>query len=146
MTQIASIARAGTAKSETSKVKESAGKTISAAAIRWLLPVAAVALMTFFGMKSSVFFTYGNLMAVATQNAPTFIVAAIFALLLMAGYVDLSIGSLMALVGVCCNRRRIWCEQRTSDWSPRLIADCCDARWSGCGTGARAIHRARRRF
>lgn len=101
MTQIASIARAGTAKSEPSKIKESAGKTISAAAIRWLLPVAAVALMVFFGMKSSVFFTYGNLMAVATQNAPTFIVAAVFALLLMAGYVDLSIGSLMALVGVC---------------------------------------------
>lgn len=101
MTQIASIARAATAKSETTKVKESAGKAISAAAIRWLLPVAAVALMTFFGMKSSVFFTYGNLMAVATQNAPTFIVAAVFALLLMAGYVDLSIGSLMALVGVC---------------------------------------------
>lgn len=101
MTQIASIVRPGAAKNETSKVKESAGKAISAAAIRWLLPVAAIALMAFFGMKSSVFFTYGNLMAVATQNAPTFIVAAIFALLLMAGYVDLSVGSLMALVGVC---------------------------------------------
>jgi ribose/xylose/arabinose/galactoside ABC-type transport system permease subunit len=47
-----------------------------------------------------VFLTPGNLLAVATQNAPTFIVAAVFGMLMMAGYVDLSVGSLMALVGV----------------------------------------------
>jgi ribose transport system permease protein len=101
MTQIASITRTVIKKSAPAEIKGSTGKTVSAAAIRWLLPVAAVALMAFFGVKSSVFFTYGNLMAIATQNAPTFIVAAVFALLLMAGYVDLSVGSLMALVGVC---------------------------------------------
>jgi hypothetical protein len=101
MMQIASITRTAIKKSAPAEIKGSTGKTVSAAAIRWLLPVAAVALMAFFGVKSSVFFTYGNLMAIATQNAPTFIVAAVFALLLMAGYVDLSVGSLMALVGVC---------------------------------------------
>ena len=69
-------------------------------AIRWLLPVATVALMAFFATKSSVFLSPANLLAVATQNAPTFTVAAVFALLLMAGYVDLSVGSLMGLVGV----------------------------------------------
>lgn len=75
-------------------------KRASLLAIRWLLPVATVALMAFFASRSSVFLSPANLLAVATQNAPTFIVSAVFAMLLMSGYVDLSVGSLLALVGV----------------------------------------------
>jgi len=67
---------------------------------RWILPVATVALMAWFSWLTPVFFTADNLLAIATQNAPTFIVAAIFAMLMMAGYVDLSVGSVLALVGV----------------------------------------------
>lgn len=75
-------------------------KSVALLATRWILPVATVALMIFFSTQSDVFFTTGNLLAVATQNAPTFIVASIFAMLMMAGYVDLSVGSVLALVGV----------------------------------------------
>ncbi|MDX7951378.1 ABC transporter permease [Lichenihabitans sp. Uapishka_5] len=56
--------------------------------------------MLFFSEMSPVFFTLDNLLAVVAQNAPTLIVTSVFALLLMAGYVDLSVGSMMALVGV----------------------------------------------
>lgn len=75
-------------------------KTLALLATKWILPVATVALMIFFSSQSEVFFTPGNLLAVATQNAPTFIVASVFAMLMMAGYVDLSVGSVLALVGV----------------------------------------------
>lgn len=75
-------------------------KSAALVATRWILPVATVALMIFFSTQSDVFFTPGNLLAVATQNAPTFIVASVFAMLMMAGYVDLSVGSVLALVGV----------------------------------------------
>ncbi|WP_413733892.1 ABC transporter permease [Sodalis sp. RH21] len=68
---------------------------------RWILPVATVALMAWFSTRTPVFFTVDNLLAIATQNAPTFIVASVFAMLMMAGYVDLSVGSVLALVGVC---------------------------------------------
>lgn len=69
-------------------------------AIRWLLPVATIALMAFFATRSNVFLSPANLLAVATQNSPTFVVSAVFAMLLMSGYVDLSVGSVLALVGV----------------------------------------------
>ncbi|GAA4748385.1 ABC transporter permease [Nocardioides endophyticus] len=69
-------------------------------AISWVLPIATVALMVYFAARTPVFLTSQNLLAIATQNAPTFIVAAVFAALLMAGYVDLSVGSQLALVGV----------------------------------------------
>ncbi|XBS68427.1 ABC transporter permease [Acerihabitans sp. KWT182] len=75
-------------------------KTLALLATKWILPVATVALMIFFSTQSDVFFTPGNMLAVATQNAPTFIVASVFAMLMMAGYVDLSVGSVLALVGV----------------------------------------------
>ncbi|MFH8134915.1 ABC transporter permease [Pantoea osteomyelitidis] len=68
---------------------------------RWILPVATIALMVWFTTQTPVFFTVDNLLAIATQNAPTFIVASMFAMLMMAGYVDLSVGSVLALVGVC---------------------------------------------
>lgn len=75
-------------------------KTASMLIIRWLLPVATVLLMGFFATQTDVFLLPENLMSVATQNAPTFVVSAVFAMLLMSGYVDLSVGSLLALVGV----------------------------------------------
>lgn len=75
-------------------------KALALTIIDWVMPVATVVLMVVFAVQSSVFLTPGNLLAVATQNAPTFIVAAIAAMLLMAGYADLSVGSIMALAGV----------------------------------------------
>ncbi len=92
--------RAPAAKRGGEKRASSGLRSVSTLAIRWLLPVATIALMAFFATKSSVFLSPANLLAVATQNAPTFTVAAVFSLLLMSGYVDLSIGSLMGLVGV----------------------------------------------
>lgn len=76
-------------------------KHIGLLVTRWILPVATVALMAWFATQTPVFFTLDNLLAIATQNAPTFIVASVFAMLMMAGYVDLSVGSALALVGVC---------------------------------------------
>lgn len=75
-------------------------KAMSALIIRWLLPVATILLMAFFASKTDVFLSIDNLLSVATQNAPTFIVSAVFGMLLMSGYVDLSVGSVFALVGV----------------------------------------------
>lgn len=68
--------------------------------IRWLLLAATILLMVFFASRTAVFLTPENLLSVATQNAPTFIVSAVFGMLLMSGYVDLSVGSVFALVGV----------------------------------------------
>ncbi len=75
-------------------------KSLGLAITRWILPVATVLLMGYFASQTPVFFTADNLLAIAAQNAPTFIVAAVFAMLMMAGYVDLSVGSVLALVGV----------------------------------------------
>ncbi|MDR1634707.1 MAG: ABC transporter permease [Bifidobacteriaceae bacterium] len=61
---------------------------------------ATVCLMAFFGAQRPVFFTSQNLLGILSQNAATFIVAAGAALLLMAGFIDMSVGSAMALAGV----------------------------------------------
>jgi ribose/xylose/arabinose/galactoside ABC-type transport system permease subunit len=66
-----------------------------------ILIVSTLCLMVYFTLSSPVFFTPGNLLSVANQNASTFIVAASAGLLLMAGYIDMSVGSVMALTGVC---------------------------------------------
>lgn len=66
-----------------------------------ILVIAIVLLMLFFATQSSVFLTSGNLLSILNQNAATFIVAAAAGLLLMAGYIDMSVGSTMALAGVC---------------------------------------------
>lgn len=68
--------------------------------IAWILPAATIALMVYFSFNTNAFFSIGNFLAVATQNAPTFIVAVVAALLIMAGYIDLSVGSTMAVSGV----------------------------------------------
>lgn len=84
-----------------SELRSSGGlKNLGLLITRWILPVATVLLMAWFSWQTPVFFTADNLLAIATQNAPTFIVASIFAMLMMAGYVDLSVGSVLALVGV----------------------------------------------
>ena len=75
-------------------------KAVTGLIIRWLLPAATILLMAFFASRSDVFLSVDNLLSVATQNAPTFIVSAVFGMLLMSGYVDLSVGSVFALVGV----------------------------------------------
>ena len=75
-------------------------RTVAAIGISLFLPVAVIALMAYFTVQSPVFLTYGNLMAIATQNAPTFIVAAALGAMLIAGYVDLSVGSTLAVAGV----------------------------------------------
>lgn len=68
--------------------------------VEWTMPLACIALMVYFAAATSSFLTFGNLSAVITQNAATFVVAAAAGMLLMSGYVDLSVGSMMALSGV----------------------------------------------
>lgn len=75
-------------------------RALATMAINFFLPVAVIVLMVYFTFQSPVFLTYGNLMAIATQNAPTFIVAATLGAMLIAGYVDLSVGSVLAVAGV----------------------------------------------
>lgn len=66
-----------------------------------ILVLATLALMAYFAIESPVFFRGDNLLGILNQNAATFIVAAAAGLLLMAGYIDMSVGSTMALAGVC---------------------------------------------
>ena len=66
-----------------------------------IMPVATVALMIFFAVNKSSFLTTDNLLLVALQSAPLMVVAVGAALLLMCGYIDLSIGSVIAVSGVC---------------------------------------------
>jgi ribose transport system permease protein len=65
-----------------------------------VMPAAAVVLVVYFGLATQSFLTTANFTAMLTQNATTFIVAVTAALLLMAGYVDLSVGSVMAVSAV----------------------------------------------
>lgn len=66
-----------------------------------IIVIAILLLMLFFATQSSVFLTSNNLLSILNQNASTFIVAAAAGMLLMAGYIDMSVGSVMALAGVC---------------------------------------------
>ncbi|WP_440711762.1 ABC transporter permease [Herbiconiux sp. YIM B11900] len=70
-------------------------------AFDWVFPVACVALMAYFAIVTQSFLTPANLSAMLVQNATVFVVAAVAGVLLMAGYVDLSVGSTMAVAGVC---------------------------------------------
>lgn len=78
-----------------------AGKKLVLQGINWFMPAATLGLMVYFSLATKSFLTGGNLLAVLTQNGPTFIVAVVAAVLLMAGFVDLSVGSTLALAGVC---------------------------------------------
>ncbi|GGV28468.1 ABC transporter permease [Paenarthrobacter nicotinovorans] len=77
------------------------GKKLVLQGINWFMPAATLGLMVYFSLATKSFLTGGNLLAVLTQNGPTFIVAVVAAVLLMAGFVDLSVGSTLALAGVC---------------------------------------------
>lgn len=75
-------------------------RTRTGGVLEWVMPAATVLLMVYFSLATSNFFTFDNLAAVLTQNAAVFIVAAAAGMLLMAGYADLSVGSMLALAGV----------------------------------------------
>ncbi len=72
----------------------------TATVVSWVMPAATVVLMAYFSFATENFLSFDNLAAVLTQNAAVFIVAAAAAMLLMAGYADLSVGSMLALAGV----------------------------------------------
>ena len=64
------------------------------------LPLAVVLLGLFFYIKAPVFLTPRNLLSITVQVASLMTIAVPFAILLMAGKVDLSVGSLLGLCGV----------------------------------------------
>lgn len=68
--------------------------------VNWLIPAIVVFMMIYFSITTDTFLTPDNLSSLLTQNAAMFIVAAAAGMLLMAGYVDLSVGSTLALAGV----------------------------------------------
>lgn len=68
--------------------------------VNWLIPAVVVFMMIYFSLTTKTFFTAANFSSLLTQNAATFVVAAVAGMLLMAGYVDLSVGSTLALAGV----------------------------------------------
>jgi ribose transport system permease protein len=69
-------------------------------AISFVMPLATLVLMAFFAVNTTAFLTFDNFVAIISQNAAVIIITAASAMLLMAGYIDLSVGSLMGLVGV----------------------------------------------
>jgi len=75
-------------------------RKILVSAIGFVMPLATLVLMAFFAVNTSAFLTFDNFVAIVSQNAAVIIITAACAMLLMAGYVDLSVGSLMGLVGV----------------------------------------------
>lgn len=77
-----------------------ARKSIIEHVVNWLMPAIVVFMMIYFSITTDTFLTAANLSSLLTQNAATFIVAALAGMLLMAGYVDLSLGSTLALAGV----------------------------------------------
>lgn len=68
--------------------------------VSWIMPVIVVFMMVYFSFTTDSFLTAANLSSLLTQNAAVFIVAAGAGMLLMSGYVDLSVGSVLALSGV----------------------------------------------
>jgi ribose transport system permease protein len=64
------------------------------------LPVAIAALALFFYIKVPVFMTLNNWISISVQVSTVMTIAIPFALLLMAGKIDLSVGSTLALCGV----------------------------------------------
>jgi ribose/xylose/arabinose/galactoside ABC-type transport system permease subunit len=76
------------------------GRSLALRAIDWFMPVATLVLIVYFGATTDSFLTFPNFSAMLTQNATIFIVAVVAAMLLMAGYVDLSVGSVLALSAV----------------------------------------------
>lgn len=65
-----------------------------------VLPIGTIALMVWFSIASPYFLTPENLRLVATQNSTMMIVAVAAAIAIMSGYVDLSVGSILAFSAV----------------------------------------------
>lgn len=64
------------------------------------LPIATVLLALFFALQSPVFLTLDNWISISVQVASLMTISIPFAILLMAGKVDLSVGSLLGFCGV----------------------------------------------
>ncbi|TAM08501.1 MAG: ABC transporter permease [Pusillimonas sp.] len=64
------------------------------------LPIATVLLALFFALQSPVFLTLDNWISISVQVASLMTISIPFAVLLMAGKVDLSVGSLLGFCGV----------------------------------------------
>jgi len=73
---------------------------------RWLssygIFIALVAECAFLALATDAFFTSGNMLNVLRQNAFTAILAAGMSFAILTGGIDLSVGSVVALAGVCC--------------------------------------------
>lgn len=69
-------------------------------AISLVMPLATLLLMAFFAVNTTAFLSLDNFAAIISQNAAIIIITVACAMLLMAGYVDLAVGSVMALSGV----------------------------------------------
>ncbi|MEY9590710.1 ribose transport system permease protein [Bradyrhizobium yuanmingense] len=81
---------------DTSVESVNVGALFSAAA----LPAAIAALAVFFFLKSPVFLSLNNWISISVQVAALMTISIPFAILLMAGKVDLSVGSMAGLSGV----------------------------------------------
>ena len=70
------------------------------AALRFALLIGLIALVVFFSAQSNLFFSTGNIRNILLSSAVLLIVAVPQALLVIQGYVDLSVGSTVAISGV----------------------------------------------
>ncbi len=97
MTADVNVANAGAASPDTSQTRtfDWVEFLISAA-----LPIAVILLGLFFYINAPVFFTWRNAINISIQIAALMTIALPSAMLLMAGKVDLSVGSMLALCGV----------------------------------------------
>ncbi|GLU50336.1 ABC transporter permease [Nocardiopsis ansamitocini] len=69
-------------------------------ALRSALMIGLLVLIAFFAVQSPLFFTVGNVRNIALSSAVLLVVAVPQALLVIMGYVDLSVGSAVGLAGV----------------------------------------------
>lgn len=75
-------------------------RTVLIKTISLVMPFATLLLMAFFAINTTAFLSLDNFAAIISQNAAIIIITVACAMLLMAGYVDLAVGSVMALSGV----------------------------------------------
>ncbi|MCU1551959.1 MAG: rbsC [Glaciihabitans sp.] len=68
-------------------------------AISIVMPLGTIVMMAYFTVNTTAFLTWPNLAAILSQNAAVIVITVVFAMLLMSGYVDLSVGSVMGLSG-----------------------------------------------
>ena len=68
-------------------------------AISIVMPLGTIVMMAYFATNTTAFLTPPNLAAILSQNAAIIVITVVFAMLLMSGYVDLSVGSVMGLSG-----------------------------------------------